>query len=184
LVTLSVSGLLACKTGGSTGPSAGKGTRAVAELRDPSGAPFGRVTLTEESMGVVGIEMEVNAATSTLATEGDHAIHIHEGSECTPPTFASAGGHFNPTNAKHGSPEGAGHHAGDLGNIEIDGERKGDKKLNTIELTLAPGQPNTAVGRTVIIHAKKDDFVTQNPPGNAGGRIACGVITLESTGAN
>lgn len=170
-------GATACKSGGAS-ETAGA-TTAVAELKDHTGASFGRVKFTEKTPGVVDVEMVIDAKSSTTATEGEHAIHVHEGSECVAPSFASAKSHFNPTGAAHGGPEDAAHHAGDFGNIEIDKDRAGKKELSTTQLTLVDGQPQNAVGRTVIVHVKKDDFVTQQPPGNAGGRIACGIVTRE-----
>ena len=86
----------------------------------------------------------------------------------------SAGGHFNPTGAPHAGPMAAMHHAGDLGNIEIGANGKGDLDITSTMLTVAPG-PNSVVGRSVIFHEKADDMTTQ-PTGNAGGRLACGVI--------
>lgn len=170
-------GATACKSGGASDNKGG--STAVAELKDHTGASFGRVTLTEKSPGVVDVEIKIDAKSSTTATEGQHAVHIHEGSECVPPSFASAKSHFNPSGAEHGSPESAPHHAGDFGNVDIDKDRSGKKELSTTELTLVDGQPQNAVGRAVIVHVNKDDYVTQQPPGNAGGRIACGIITRE-----
>ncbi len=168
---------LACRSGGAG--SGGAGTTAVAMLQDHQGQSFGRVLFTERDPGIVQIEMMIDAKSSTTATEGDHAIHVHEGTSCDAPGFTSAGSHWNPTNEKHGDPDHSGHHAGDLGNIEIDGDRTGKKKLTSSEMTLVPGQAQTVVGRAVIVHVKEDDFTTQQPPGNAGGRIACGVIMSE-----
>jgi superoxide dismutase, Cu-Zn family len=173
-------GILACRSGGTTSTSDTK--TAVAKLQDQNGVELGQVKISEKQPGVVRLEIEVDAKNSQMALGGDHAVHIHEGGTCAGPDFTSAGDHFNPTNTKHGSPEWQGHHAGDLGNVEIEEDRTGKKSLNTIELTLTPNQPSTVVGRTVIIHEKQDDFVTQDPPGNAGGRIACGVITMEPAG--
>jgi Cu-Zn family superoxide dismutase len=105
---------------------------------------------------------------------GKHGFHIHEKGDCSAPDASSAGGHFNPGGHKHGAPEAAEHHSGDLGNIEADA--KGRARLNrTVDfLTVADG-PNSVVGKAVIVHAQEDDLQTQ-PTGNAGGRLACGVI--------
>lgn len=104
---------------------------------------------------------------------GPHGFHIHENGDCSAPDFKSAGGHFNPTHHEHGAADAADKHVGDMGNITADS--KGKAKL-TLEL------PNTTIGgaegilgKAVIIHAKADDFKTQ-PTGNAGDRVACGVI--------
>ena len=105
---------------------------------------------------------------------GRHGFHIHDKGDCSAPDGSSAGGHFNPTTHKHGAPDAAEHHAGDLGNIEADA--KGRARLDrTVDfLTLADG-PNSVIGRSVIVHAQEDDLQTQ-PTGNAGARLACGVI--------
>lgn len=149
-------------------------------LQDHTGQSFGRVLFTEKEPGNVDIEIMIDAKSSTTATEGKHAIHVHEGTSCDAPSFASAGSHWNPTGTPHGDPKGDAHHAGDLGNVEIDGDRTGKKSLDSKHMTLVLDQAQTVVGRTVIVHVKEDDFVTQTPPGNAGGRIACGIVVSES----
>jgi Cu-Zn family superoxide dismutase len=107
---------------------------------------------------------------------GDHAYHVHEKGDCSAPDAASAGGHFNPNNKKHGSPDGEEHHEGDFGNLTAGKDGKATKTFVMKGITLADG-PTSIVGKGFIVHEKKDDFKTQ-PTGNAGGRIACGVITL------
>lgn len=144
---------------------------ARAELKGPDGTSHGTVTFSEENGAV-----EIVADLSGLPP-GSHGFHLHEGTECTPPDFKSAGGHFNPTNAPHGGPTDAEHHAGDSGNIEIDASGNGHLELSTSLLTVAPG-PNSAVGHAVIVHEKADDLKTQ-PSGDAGARIACGIVVAE-----
>ncbi|MCL2178949.1 MAG: superoxide dismutase family protein [Proteobacteria bacterium] len=102
---------------------------------------------------------------------GSHGFHIHENGECSPPDAKSAGGHFNPHQKEHGR-MGEGH-AGDLPSLEADadGNAKLDVVLTSIELT---GE-NGIVGRSLIVHADADDYVSQ-PTGNAGARVACAVI--------
>ncbi len=109
-------------------------------------------------------------------TPGDHGFHVHEFGDCSAPDASSAGAHFNPTNKHHGSPESEDRHVGDLGNITADENGKGhyDRVDKIIKLN---GQ-NNIVGRSVIVHANADDFVTQ-PAGNAGAKVACGVIIAE-----
>lgn len=106
-----------------------------------------------------------------------HGFHIHESGDCTAADFTSAGGHFNPTNAPHGGPDDAEHHAGDLGNIEIGEDGTGTLDLASSMLTLDAGATNSAVGKAVILHAGQDDLETQ-PTGDAGARLACGVVQL------
>lgn len=107
---------------------------------------------------------------------GDHAYHVHEKGDCSAPDAASAGGHFNPNGHKHGSPDAEEHHEGDFGNLTAGKDGKATKTFVMKGITLADG-PTSIVGKGFIIHEKADDFKTQ-PTGNAGGRVACGVITL------
>ena len=107
-------------------------------------------------------------------TPGKHGFHIHEKGDCSAPDGASAGGHFNPDQKAHGAPSATEHHAGDLGNIEAaaDGTAKVDMHVNGVTLGT---ESNSIKGKAIIIHAGEDDFKTQ-PTGNAGARLACGVI--------
>ena len=104
---------------------------------------------------------------------GKHGFHIHEFGDCSSPDGSSAGGHFNPSHKKHGAPDGVERHAGDLGNIVADDKGRGH--YERIDTVIKLNGPDTIVGRSVIVHANADDFTTQ-PTGNAGGRVACGVI--------
>ena len=110
----------------------------------------------------------------TGLTPGKHGFHIHEKGDCSAPDASSAGGHFNPDNAKHGAPDAAEHHMGDLGNLEADasGHAHYDRTVDFLELAV---DPKTIDGKAVIIHAGEDDLRSQ-PAGNSGARVACGVI--------
>ena len=110
--------------------------------------------------------------------KGVHGFHIHEKGDCSAPDAKSAGGHFNPGNHKHGAPDAAEHHEGDLGNITADKDGKGTATLTIKGVTLGDGD-TSIVGKGFIIHAKADDLKSQ-PVGNAGDRVACGVITLDA----
>ena len=120
-----------------------------------------------------GGKMRVVADISGLKP-GKHGLHIHEKGDCSAPDATSAGGHFNPEKKNHGSPEAAEHHMGDLGNIEADAKGKAHLDLRVDFLTIAE-DPNTIAGKAVIVHANEDDLHSQ-PVGNAGARVACGVI--------
>jgi Cu-Zn family superoxide dismutase len=109
--------------------------------------------------------------------KGDHGFHIHEKGDCSAPDATSAGGHFNPTNHKHGAPEAEEHHEGDLGNITAEKDGKATKTFTIKGVSLGEGD-TSIIGKGFIIHAKADDMKTQ-PTGNAGDRVACGVITLD-----
>lgn len=109
----------------------------------------------------------------TGLTAGKHGFHVHEYGECSAPDFSSAGEHFNPTGAPHGSPKDARRHVGDLGNVEAGAG--GTVALDYTDPHLRFEGDRSILGRGVIVHEKADDFKTQ-PTGDAGGRLACGVI--------
>jgi Cu-Zn family superoxide dismutase len=140
----------------------------------PDSSVGGTVTFTETAEGVR------IAAHITGASPGLHGIHLHEFGDCSAEDFTSTGGHFNPTDAPHGAPTDAERHAGDFGNIEVGDDGVGHLELTSDMLTVAAG-PNSVVGRAVILHAGEDDLVSQ-PTGAAGGRLACGTVSLEGAG--
>ena len=105
---------------------------------------------------------------------GQHGFHIHEMGDCSAPDASSAGGHFNPDNKPHGAPNAPEHHAGYLGNITADASGNATVDIHADGLTLGSGA-NSVMGKAIIVHAGADDFKTQ-PTGNAGARLACGVI--------
>lgn len=117
-------------------------------------------------------DIEVTAHVAGL-TPGPHGFHIHEKGDCSAPDGMSAGGHFNPTGQPHGHPHRGPHHAGDMPMLETDSY--GNARLVAVLPGLTLTGPNGILGRSVVIHAAPDDFRTQ-PAGNAGARLACGVI--------
>ena len=150
-----------------TNVSAQEPSKAIAVLHAASGSNVtGTVTFTKTSDGV-----EVVADVSGL-TPGKHGFHIHEFGDCSAADATSAGGHFNPMHKAHGAPDAAEHHAGDLGNLEADASGKAHLTLKDKAMTMS-GE-NSIIGHGVIVHAKEDDL--SQPVGNAGGRLACGVI--------
>lgn len=108
-------------------------------------------------------------------TPGKHGFHIHEFGDCSRLDGKSAGGHFNPDDKKHGAPDGSERHVGDLGNLiaNEDGKAHYEWTDNYISFTGL----NSIMGRAIIVHAGEDDLTSQ-PTGNAGARLACGVIGL------
>ena len=145
---------------------------AKAQLRNAKGETVGNATLTEIPEGV-----QIDVSVFNLPP-GRHGFHIHTVGKCEPPDFKSAGGHLNPHGKKHGmkNPEGA--HTGDLPNLEVGPDGTGRAAFVAKEATLGPSayslfQPD---GTSLVIHADPDDEVT-DPAGNAGARIACGMIT-------
>ena len=149
-------------------PTATTVSRATVALRPTQGSTVeGAVTFTRTAGGVA-----VSGKLTGL-TPGKHGFHIHEFGDCSAPDGASAGGHFNPAGHPHAGPTDAAHHAGDLGNIEAAADGTATVDLKDAQMALDGAQ--TIVGRGVIVHAKADDLKTQ-PTGDAGGRLACGVI--------
>lgn len=127
----------------------------------------GTVTFTKVEDGI-----KVVADVEGL-TPGEHGFHIHEFGDCSAPDGASAGGHFNPTGHQHGGPDAENRHVGDLGNLTADAT--GKAHYERVDKQLALDGPHSILGHSVIVHAKADDMKTQ-PTGNAGARVACGVI--------
>lgn len=145
--------------------------RAQAVLADSTGRRVGVATFVEREDGVsIGVSV-------TGLPPGSHGLHIHERGACEAPSFESAGGHFNPGNDAHGSEAEGGPHAGDLPNLVVYEHGTGRTSAHLEEITLRDGE-NSIIegdGTALIVHEKADDYITQ-PSGDAGGRLACGVI--------
>lgn len=144
--------------------------RATAELTDAAGKPVGRIHLEQTAQGVL-LSGEVHDL-----PPGDRAIHFHEVGRCEAP-FQSAGAHFNPHNKAHGLKSPKGRHAGDLPNLTIPEGGRLKFEVFTQDVTLRKGKTSLfdKDGSSIIIHANADDHVSA-PAGNAGDRIACGVV--------
>ena len=154
-----------------TAQGAPPGESAKAELKNAEGQVVGQATLTEAAHGVL-IQVRL-----TDVPEGTHAFHIHAVGKCEPP-FTTAGGHFNPATKQHGIENPAGMHGGDLPNIDVPSGRRLAFDVFNRDVTLKAG-PNSlfdADGSSIVIHQGKDDYKS-DPAGNAGARIACGVVT-------
>ena len=145
---------------------------AKADIANSQGEHVGTATFKETAQGV-RLALEV-----ANLPPGVHGFHIHAVGKCEAPDFKSAGGHFNPAGTQHGLENPAGHHAGDLQNLIVNAQGKAKVTILVPGVTLGEGanslfQPQ---GTAIVIHANPDDMKT-DPAGNAGARIACGVIT-------
>jgi len=151
---------------------------ATAKLINAAGIQVGTATFTPTIRGdAVTIMLKV-----TNLPVGVHAVHIHAVGKCDPPDFTSAGGHFNPTMKQHGQENPNGHHLGDLPNLETDSRGVATIAYTVPDLTIGPG-PGSLFhpgGTAIVIHAQPDDNKT-DPSGNAGARIACGVIEKQGS---
>ncbi len=121
-----------------------------------------------------GDEIKVVANVSGL-TPGKHGFHIHEFGDCSSPDGKSAGGHFNPTNNPHAGHNAAQRHVGDMGNLTADASGKAHLELTDKLMTMSGAR--SIIGRGIIVHEKPDDLKSQ-PVGDAGARVACGVIGI------
>jgi Cu/Zn superoxide dismutase len=106
---------------------------------------------------------------------GEHAMYVHENGDCSNPTGNSMGGIFNPSNARHGSPDAENRQEGALGNITVDSS--GEAHFSIVDKTVNLTGVNSIVGRALVIHANADDFKSQ-PAGDAGAPVACAVIGI------
>jgi Cu-Zn family superoxide dismutase len=129
----------------------------------------GKYTLTQDGKNV---KLTV---TVENAPEGEHAVHVHENADCSDPEGKKAGGHWNPTAQPHGQWGHEGFHMGDVGNMKVGKDGKGEITLTTDKWTLGGDAKTNVEGHAIVVHEKVDDFKTQ-PTGNAGARIGCGVI--------
>ncbi|HZH17492.1 MAG TPA: superoxide dismutase family protein [Archangium sp.] len=149
--------------------AAATGATARAELKDQKGQSLGEVTLSETPHGIL-----IKGTLSNIPA-GEHAIHIHEAGKCEAP-FQTAGGHLNPNKKKHGVLVAEGKHEGDLPNLHVgaDGKVQFDHFAHGLKLKDVQDQD----GAAVVVHASADDYKS-DPAGNAGDRIACGIVQVQ-----
>ena len=163
-VAVAAAALTACAT---TPP----GAKAIAQLQPTKGSK----TTGEATFEQVGDQVHVVASIHGLKPGQQHGFHIHEAGDCSSGDGMSTKGHFNPLGKPHAHP-GSGH-AGDLPALQSDASGNARVDIMATGMSVSPG-PTSVVGRGLIVHADPDDYKTQ-PTGNAGARIACGVIRLE-----
>jgi Cu-Zn family superoxide dismutase len=153
--------------------SAQKAGAVVVPIKTSTGEDAGTATFKE---GKKGKELSITLKLKDLPP-GEHAVHIHANPVCDAPDFKGAGGHFNPDMKQHGTLNPMGHHNGDLPqNISIGENHTGEISFKVDYLSLTPGAANSVLGHAIMVHEKADDMKT-DPTGNAGNRIACGVIS-------
>lgn len=131
----------------------------------------GTLTLRAESDGV-----RITGELAGLKPDSEHGFHVHENGDCSAADATSAGGHFNPAGQAHGSMGADPHHAGDMPNQKANAQGVAEVDMLVHDISLAPGNAHDVIGRALIVHEQPDDYQSQ-PSGNAGARIACGVIT-------
>jgi Cu-Zn family superoxide dismutase len=173
LVTALGIGLLESTVGRADGDSRNDiaAASAQATLKTATGTSIGTASLQQTPHGVL-LKVDLHGAPA-----GVHAFHIHEVGSCEAPTFKSAGGHFAPAGRQHGFFNEAGPHAGDLPNVHVPPSGNLSFEYVVDQATLAPGRQSLLDqnGSSLVMHRDADDYRT-NPAGNAGDRVACGVI--------
>jgi Cu-Zn family superoxide dismutase len=154
-------------------PAASTAKQAVANLAAASGTLVSGRLLLQPMGGGVRITGEIGG----LQPGSSHGFHIHEKGDCSAVDASSAGGHFNPAMQPHGRSGPGPHHAGDSDNLVADASGVAHVNAQVAGVTLGGGASNDIAGRALIVHAAADDYTSQ-PAGNAGTRVACGVIRV------
>lgn len=159
------------QAGGMSAMARSTATSGTVALAAASGSLVsGTLKLTPVSDGV-----RIVGEIGGLAPNSTHGFHIHETGDCSAADAKSAGGHFNPASMPHGRAGAGPHHAGDMDNIVSNAQ--GVARVDVVDrsVTLGGGAANDADGRAFIVHGGADDYTSQ-PSGDAGSRVACGVI--------
>jgi superoxide dismutase, Cu-Zn family len=151
--------------------AAQQSSEARARMLGLDGDETGTATLTAAEAGGVLVTLQIEG----LPEDRWVAVHVHETGECDASTdYDSAGGHFNPASREHGYHSAGGPHAGDMPNQHVGGDGVLRAEIHNPALTLSDGDASV-IGRAIVVHAGRDDYVSQ-PSGDAGARIACGVV--------
>ena len=149
------------------------GKPVTVEMKNAKGESVGMAKIS--ATGATGVRIAFNGKNLPA---GEHAFHFHAVAKCEGPAFTSATGHFNPEQKKHGMQNPDGAHAGDMPNFTV--KPNGTAKVSVLNTKVSLGDGANSLftggGTALMIHAKADDMKS-DPAGNAGDRIACGVIT-------
>ena len=159
-------------TAAAAAPAKSTASRATVNLA-PASASLVSGTLTLVPMGD---GVHITGDIGGLAPNSTHGFHIHETGDCSAADASSAGGHFNPSGEAHGRASAPHHHLGDNDNLVADANGVAHVNAHFAGVVLGGGGADDIVGKAVIVHANPDDYASQ-PSGNAGARIACGVIS-------
>lgn len=170
----------------STAPAPSSAPAAASVPPAQSTARMGMANLSAASGSLVsgklmlmpmGGSVHMTGTVGGLAPYSVHGFHVHEKGDCSAADASSAGGHFAPGGNPHGKRGRGAHHAGDMDNITANAEGVASVNVYLDDVTLGGGAANDIAGLAIVVHADPDDYTSQ-PSGNAGARVACGVIDV------